>query len=85
MSGVPLSELYAECESTLRVYGFALKVYHNLLDHCPEQLSAHMRELNIFLFAEIKRSVEDEFDDQDAYDLCVLIEGLRADRGGKLW
>jgi hypothetical protein len=85
MTEPPLSELYAECETALSLYRFMRKAYSNLIDNCPEGLSPHIREVNVYLYAELQRTLEDELTGQDTYALCALVEGLKEDRGGKLW
>jgi hypothetical protein len=80
-----LSELYAECESALRLYRFMHKAYGNLVDNCPERLVPHVHALNVFLFAELHRTLVDELTGEETAAFCAFIEGLREYNNGTLF
>jgi len=79
-----LSELYAECDSTLRLFRFVKKAYDDLISDVPEVATIDTAT-NIYLYQSLHRTLEAELTSREAYDLCALIEGLREDRGGQLW
>jgi hypothetical protein len=85
MTEPPLSKLYAECESALRLYRLMQKTYSNLVEDCPPALLDHINALNGYLFSELQQTLEEALTHEDARALCALVEALKADRGGKLW
>jgi hypothetical protein len=85
MSHQALSNLLDECGSALRLFRFRQKVYDTIVDDCPEVLREHIRAVNGYIYDVLQDLLEDELTKEETLSLCALIEGLKEDRGGKLW
>ncbi len=84
MTEPPLSELYADCESALRLFHFVKKAYDDLISDVPEHVRIETNE-NIYIYQTLQQALEAELTPREAYDLCALVEALKEDRGGNLW
>jgi hypothetical protein len=80
----PLSELYSECESALRLFRFVKRAYDDLIADVPEEVTFDTT-INIFVHQSLHRTLEAELTSKEAYALCAFIEGLREHRGGDLF